>query len=55
MDDVNGALIIAEIYSRLEEFRSYQKYIGKTMDYVYEELQGYLNRILEETDYLGGG
>jgi hypothetical protein len=29
MDDVNEALIIAELYSRLEEFRSYQNTLGR--------------------------
>ena len=29
MDDVNGALIIAELYSRLEELRSYQNTLGR--------------------------
>jgi hypothetical protein len=37
--------------SRLDDFaREYRGYVGKVMDYVREELQGLLRRLLEETN-----
>jgi hypothetical protein len=40
--------------SRLDDFaREYRGYVGKVMDYVREELQGLLRRLLEETDSFG--
>jgi phosphoserine phosphatase len=34
--------------------KEYYRYVGKTMDYVREELQGLLRSLLEETDSFGG-
>ena len=41
--------------SRLDDFvREFRGYVGKMMDYVSEELQGLLRRLLEENDSFGG-
>ena len=47
---------IQKSYKRFPEelAREYWGYVGKAMDYVYEELLGRLNKILEETDPLEG-